>query len=590
MKILPVLLLLLTGFAAEAADIEWNGWSFDYSVTNSSSGLMLSNVEYQKTKILAQVSMPAMQIVEDNDSCGPYAAILIPTALTSAVQFGPSTSCYGGFCRRSFTRNGENMFELGATWQFGRTQVYQAYYFSEHGYFDSRVYSRGMQCQTPYNHKTHWIYDFDINGALNDQVTTVSANNNSTPQMAEFNELASEASYWTVQDTDTGSSVRLLPPADRDYTVHGRYFDTNSSGRWLYGARGEIADLLDTPAGSAAGSDIVLWYTDSALQTPDDNIYWRASGPRLEVVSTSPATSITTESQPDSLTIPEVAVADDRLLNGGFEAATLDGWQACSPEDSAKLTNSDQAAGRAALNLENGGCVYQVVDTQDYERLQLSCLANNPTNEWSIMTMRFLDSDYNQRSTQNIQIIGTESFSSHELAGTAPRLSKYAVVQLYSEGDALFDSCALVPTQAISSWLINGGFEDDLKGWKSCAATHLISASPDADSGSGAAVVSGGGCMYQEFDVTSMTTYQVTCRAKNQDNTLKTSLSLYQSGSSGIYGGFAVQVNSTTFQDYTGQILIGQSDKAIVVLHSEDTAVFDGCSVSIPPSYFQDGR
>ncbi|MEM7256381.1 MAG: hypothetical protein AAF404_03230, partial [Pseudomonadota bacterium] len=194
-----------------AADIEWSGWSFDYTANENASGLVIKNVEFNNKKILNKASMPVMRVEYDNDICGPYADILSASRLEPAESGAPNSACSGqSICRRTFTQNGRNMLEVGSNWQIGEYQIYQTYYFSEDGYIDARVYSRGLQCQVNHRHHAHWMFDFDIGDENNDRILR----GDEDIQAFEFNDLTSQTSFWTIEDVITGDQVRLVPSND----------------------------------------------------------------------------------------------------------------------------------------------------------------------------------------------------------------------------------------------------------------------------------------------------------------------------------------------------------------------------------------
>jgi len=259
-----VLCIVVLGLnAAQAASINWEGWKFDYSASDNSSGLVLSDVFYNEKQILGKASMPVMRVRYDNDICGPYADILSSGVLRAATQGAPEATCNNrALCERTFTRNGEKILEIGSNWQIGEYQIYQTYYFSEQGYIDARVYSRGLQCRINHSHHAHWMLDFDIEGSENDRIVLPDG---SIPNR-EFNDLKSNSAFWTIEDSATGNSVTLTPSDDDGspssfarWDVAARAYRSSEVGRWRLGARGEIGEnyLNNENINSA---DSVVWY------------------------------------------------------------------------------------------------------------------------------------------------------------------------------------------------------------------------------------------------------------------------------------------------------------------------------------------
>lgn len=288
-RLLAIILCFCTG-TTNAADINWNGWSFDWSTNNNSSGLVLTDVHYNQKKILGKASLPVMRVKYANDLCGPYVDILSTSVLTPANTGAPDNACNNqSVCTRTFSREGEQLLEIGSNWQIGEYQIYQAYYFSEQGYFDARIYSRGLQCLEDHDHHPNWMFDFDIDGPENDQIFS-----NGIVQSVEFNEQKNSSTEWSVKDRLTGLEVSLSPSAEdgrfdswSPWDAAGRKFADGETTNWRYGGRTDIGELFLNNE-SIDGEDIVFWYIahlkHSAAEGSD---IWHASGPRIRVVTES---------------------------------------------------------------------------------------------------------------------------------------------------------------------------------------------------------------------------------------------------------------------------------------------------------------
>jgi hypothetical protein len=87
--------------------------------------------------------------------------------------------------------------------------------------------------------------------------------------------------------------------------------------------------------------------------------------------------------------------------------------------------------------------------------------------------------------------------------------------------------------------------------------------------------------MYQEFDITSGSTYEVNCRARRDEALLYTSLSMTLMNASYSQLEYTeVPVRSGTFTDYSTSLAAPDGSRfGAVVVYSEDPAVFDSCSV-----------
>jgi len=578
---------------AQAATVQWEGWKFNYSTSNNSSGLVLTNVNYNDKKILAKASMPVMRVRYDNDVCGPYADIMSTYALRSATQGAPNNACDNkATCQRTFTIDGEKMLEVGSNWQIGEYQIYQTYYFSEQGYMDSRVYSRGLQCQTNHSHHAHWMFDFDIDGAENDRVVLPDG----TIPDEEFNSRKTESAYWDIEDSVTNSSVRLSPSADdgavsdfAQWDLAVRAMNNAEIGRWRLGARGEIGNNYMNNQ-NINSADSVVWYVSHLPHSANEgSTLWHASGPRIEV-------NAATEPPPEVPPTPEPQpTADNFLANGGFESGKA-GWFDCGANTDTNSLSTGSHTGTKAMAINNGGCLYQEVPASAGSYLQLSCQANRRGNQWSIMELSYLDTNYSSLDSDVVQIRTGVNYTEHAASGFAPEQTAYALVVLYSEDTTNFDTCVLqaatnpvvnpeppttpVPPTSTENLLTNGGFESDLGNWNTCASNTLVSVSGDAAAGSKSLAVSNGGCLYQEFPIQAGQAYKLECDAKRSGQQY-TSMTLAMLNSD--YASLAKEelpVRTTAFTPYTSTVIAPANSRyGTVVMYSEDTSLFDACEV-----------
>jgi len=593
-----VFAILFISSVVHAATVEWEGWKFDYSTSNNSSGLVLSDVEYNDKKILGKASMPVMRVQYDNDVCGPYADIMSSGALRSASQGAPNNACDNkAICQRTFSVNGENMLEVGSNWQIGEYQIYQTYYFSEQGYFDARVYSRGLQCQTNHSHHAHWMLDFDIDGQENDQVVLPDG---SIPEI-EFNARKSDIAFLSIDDAVTNSSVRLVPSADdgvasdfAQWDMAVRAYRSDEVGRWRLGARGEIGrNYMNSQ--NIKSADSVVWYVSHLPHSANEGAsLWHASGPRIEV--NSPVVPPAPPEPPPPAPQPS---ADNLLANGGFESEKA-GWYDCGVSANTSTVSGSIHSGSKALSISNGGCLYQEVPASAGSNLQLSCQASRSGNNWTIMELAFLDSNYNSLASKVVQISTGGSYTEHKAVGLAPEQTAFALAVLYSEDNTRFDTCVLetasnmapnpappvtptpptTPPSNATNLLANGGFEDNLGSWNTCAANSLVNVSNDAAEGTKSLSVNNGGCLYQEFTVQTGQQYKLECSAKRSGQRY-TSMTLAMLSSD--YASLASEelpISSTSFNAYTSTVTAPANSRyGTVVVYSEDPGIFDSCEV-----------
>jgi len=200
----------------------------------------------------------------DNDVCGPFADILWTNTYVPIELEPPYDSCNGdGLCGRTYTQDGNDYLELGINARLGEYEIYQSYVFSPEGFFDSFVFSRGLQCE---------------DGRSDDQVLK----NSGDLQTSEFNDRKVSTDYWTIRDAVTGLRVELDPgPTDgftddfSQWDVAVRTYDSTETNGWRLGARGEIGDHFNDSA-SIDRQDIVFWYVT------------HPSGPRIQVIKPGP--------------------------------------------------------------------------------------------------------------------------------------------------------------------------------------------------------------------------------------------------------------------------------------------------------------
>ena len=289
--ILQVLFLTIVttcnAFAA-SGDINWGGWEFSYN-TDNSVGLELNNVQFKERKILHRASFPVMRVEYDNDACGPYADILWSQTFLPIDVSPPLDSCNGdSLCARTYQKDGNELLEIGVNAKLGEYEIYQSYIFSPDGYFDSFVFSRGLQCDTDHRHHAHWMFDFDIDGKDDDQILK----NSGDLQISEFNDLKTDTSYWTIRDAETGLRVELIPGADDGFTDDFSQWDAvirrwkaAETNLWLWGARGELGNFFNDSE-SIDREDLVFWYISHLdHKALEGSVKWHASGPRIRVIN-----------------------------------------------------------------------------------------------------------------------------------------------------------------------------------------------------------------------------------------------------------------------------------------------------------------
>ncbi|MEM7259100.1 MAG: hypothetical protein AAF404_17120, partial [Pseudomonadota bacterium] len=243
---LTSLLLPLHSVLADSGSVAWDDWSFEYHAGQTPGGLTLYDVQYRNHKILYQASFPVMRVQYLTDACGPFADILWQGNYVPIKPHTDINACGNeAFCKRTFEKDGEQFLEMGINAKLGEYEIYQSYVFSDRGYFDALVFSRGLQCAEDHTHHAHWRLDFDIDGAANDQVFK----NAGFLQSHEFNDKRDATGFWSIQDTQTGTRVEIIPGASdgfpdnfSQWDVAVRKFHREEPDIWLWGPMGEIGE------------------------------------------------------------------------------------------------------------------------------------------------------------------------------------------------------------------------------------------------------------------------------------------------------------------------------------------------------------
>lgn len=273
---------------SETGWVDWQGWTFAYSTDNAAAGLVLSDVSFNDQKIIHRASFPVMRVEYENDDCGPFADVLWNDTYLPIDASPPAQQCNGSsLCQRSYEQNGEPFLELGINARLGEYEIYQSYVFSPEGYFDSLVFSRGLQCNVNHTHHAHWLFDFDIGDAKNDQFYR----NTGDLQSSEFNDRRADTQFWSVLDAITGKRVEIIPSRNDGFgsefspwDVAVRKWKSAETGNWHWGTRGEIGELF-FEAENIDREDIVMWYISHLQHSAlEGDKTWHFSGPRIKLV------------------------------------------------------------------------------------------------------------------------------------------------------------------------------------------------------------------------------------------------------------------------------------------------------------------
>ncbi|MFK8078916.1 MAG: pre-peptidase C-terminal domain-containing protein [Granulosicoccus sp.] len=302
-----------TSIGQRSGRIEWNGWTLDYDTFALSDGLTLHDVSFDGTPILNHASFPIMSVYYDNDVCGPYADKL--NGPQSPVEWADNALLVA----REYTQNGEQWFELGIREFIGSYDIYQAWYFGADGSLDGHVFSRGLQCDIAHIHYPMWRFDFDIDGAGEDQILSETASGTFNRYTTEFEASATDAfeHRWYVQDAQSGYRVRIdfddgawNLPGD---VVPASAYENNRIGGMVYREsekgwnEGPSPNFLYVDDESLEGDDIVMWYRGYLPHSPEEGSeLWHSTGVRLRT-----DVQLDTDTDTDGDGIPDYLDPDD---------------------------------------------------------------------------------------------------------------------------------------------------------------------------------------------------------------------------------------------------------------------------------------
>ena len=268
-KTLVALVILLAGTPAvfaQSGQTVWGSWSFDWEVKDG-AGIAIRNVVFDRHYVIYKASMPVIR-VQYVSSCGPYA---------DRIDWGNLIGvpwCNGAkVCQRSFTASGRNWLELGVYARIGAYHLYQVWYFSEDGWVQARLYSKGLQCAYDHNHHPYWRMDFDVDGAADNQIFVF---DNNRPNEGwgsgwhliteELNQTKSPASgrVWFVRNDRTAKGIWVIPnPGDGvadsfcNKDAGMRLYHGAEDKPWAFGAWGHLGY---DDGEVIAKRDIVFWY------------------------------------------------------------------------------------------------------------------------------------------------------------------------------------------------------------------------------------------------------------------------------------------------------------------------------------------
>ena len=128
------------------------------------------------------------------------------------------------------------------------------------------------------------------------------------------------------------------------------------------------------------------------------------------------------------------------LVNPSFEK-DQEGWFNCGNAANIAIVN-DAADGDKALQVSNGGCVYQDLQAIAGEEYTLSCKAKYDNAGWATLILSFLDGNW-QSIGSDYKVIQGTNYQEYSISMNAPANAVHAAVTFYSEPSTSYDACSL---------------------------------------------------------------------------------------------------------------------------------------------------
>lgn len=362
--------------------------------------------------------------------------------------------------------------------------------------------------------------------------------------------VAEEYTFYTVSDDGSALYVNGQKVVDND-GLHGNQ-ERQGSINLAQGEHEIVVELFQRTGGQ---SFEVTYQTASVAR-------------QTLVPSVSPVTEPTNPTNP--------ANPDNLLSNGGFSSELSD-WNTCGGQVSAS---------GGALTLSSDGCLYQEFNVTPQATYTLICDAA-ATAGFASAKIDISDASYTSLTADQKSITST-SMAPVVSTVTAPDASRQGVITLYAANQASFDNCVVQEELAtgvepveiapvVNDVLLNPTFSSNLNGWFGCGGEQTLAT--DGVDGGQAVNLSGGGCLFQEFEMTPGAVYELACVGKSTSDYTSVSFTEYNS----VYTELNSQqqvVNSNFYQ--ISEIVVTASDNArfgAVTLYGEAAASFDSCGV-----------
>ncbi len=279
------------------------------------SGIDLRNVEFKGKRVLTQAHVPILNVLYDNNACGPYRdwqwdeQSFECTGIDVAPGFRwghsrPNTICDTGSDKGNF--NGVALFDAGhelvlmTEMAAGWYRYIMEWHFGTDGtlkpVFKFGATANSCVCNV-HHHHCYWRLDFDLKTANNNLVEEFSLPNTWTPLNFEIKRNRIANRKWRVRNTSSGEICEIIPgPDDGTADAYGRgdlwvvkyrpaELDDGYNNTTGPGTAADINKFI-APAEPVANQDLVVWYGAHfrhALTAGDHHCH--AVGPTLKLAN-----------------------------------------------------------------------------------------------------------------------------------------------------------------------------------------------------------------------------------------------------------------------------------------------------------------
>jgi Domain of unknown function (DUF1929)/Carbohydrate binding domain/Kelch motif len=161
-----------------------------------------------------------------------------------------------------------------------------------------------------------------------------------------------------------------------------------------------------------------------------------------------------------SLTVADLSVVGDLLVNGGFEG-NLTNWALCNDASLVNISTQAQSGARA-LRLAQNGCAYQNTELKPNHEYEFTCQAKVTGNRYTEISLVYMDANWKTIIRKGARV-SADTYSSYSVRLVTPANMVRSAVAFYSQSDeALFDTCTLKDTglEIISAEYTKGKWSD----------------------------------------------------------------------------------------------------------------------------------